>query len=67
VVVFTHLCEALGLFPAMRWGDDDSLGHYIDLGSAALAVTLFPLGYLLHAMALRAQCIPIPLAQVAAP
>jgi hypothetical protein len=46
----THLAEALDLLPWMRWGLDHSPGHYLDLGSAALAVTLFPTGYLIHAL-----------------
>jgi hypothetical protein len=46
LVVLTHVCEALHLFPAMGWGREDSIGHYLDLGSAVLGVTLFPLGYL---------------------
>jgi hypothetical protein len=50
VVVLTHLCEALGLFPWMHWGDEHSVGHYLDLGSAVLGLTLFPVGYLLHAL-----------------
>ena len=50
VVVLAHLCEALGLFPWMRWGLEHSAGHYLDLWSALLGVTLFPLGYLLHSL-----------------
>jgi hypothetical protein len=50
VVVLTHLCEALHLFPWMHWGDEHSVGHYLDLGSAVLGLTLFPVGYLLHAL-----------------
>lgn len=49
VVALTHVSEALGLFSAMRWGQEDSLGHYFDLASAILGFTLFPLGYLLDA------------------
>jgi Ca2+/Na+ antiporter len=48
VVVLTHLCEALHLFPWMHWGDEHSVGHYLDLGSAVLGLTLFPVGYLLN-------------------
>ena len=33
VVVLAHVAEALHLFPAMRWGEPDSVGHYIDLSS----------------------------------
>jgi hypothetical protein len=50
VVIFTHICEALQLFPSMGWGQEHSAGHYLDFGSALLGFTLFPLGYLLHAL-----------------
>ena len=49
-VVFTHVCEALGLFPWMRWGLKGSVGHYLDFWSAAVGLTLFPVGYLFHAL-----------------
>ena len=48
VVVLTHVCEALHLFPWMHWGDEHSIGHYVDLGGAVLGLALFPVGYLLH-------------------
>jgi hypothetical protein len=47
-VVLTHVAEALHLFPAMRWGEPDSIGHYLDLSSAVLGVTLLPTGHMLH-------------------
>ena len=50
MVVFAHIFEALHLFPWMRWGNEQSVGHYVDLGSALLGFTLFPLGYFLHAV-----------------
>ena len=50
MVVLTHVSEALHLFPWMGWGVEDSAGHYLDLWSAALGVTLFPVGYLFHAL-----------------
>lgn len=50
LVIFTHLCEALHLFPWMHWGSEHSVGHYLDLVSAVLGFTLFPIGYLLHAL-----------------
>jgi hypothetical protein len=50
VVVLTHFCEALHLFPWMHWGDTHSVGHYLDLGSAVLGLTLFPVGYLLEVL-----------------
>jgi hypothetical protein len=53
VVVLTHVCEALHLFPWMDWGFEDSVGHYLDFWSAVLGLTLFPAGYLLHALTTR--------------
>jgi len=50
VVVLTHLCEALHLFPWMHWGSEHSAGHYLDLSSAVVGFTLFPIGYLLNAL-----------------
>ena len=50
LVVFTHVAEALHLFPWMHWGDEHSVGHYLDFWSALVGLTLFPLGYLLHAL-----------------
>jgi hypothetical protein len=50
LVVLSHICEALHLFPSMHWGGEHSIGHYLDLGSAILGLTLFPLGYLLHVL-----------------
>ena len=53
VVVLTHLCEALHLFPSMGWGLERSAGHYLDIGSAVLGLASFPLGYLLHTLDLK--------------
>src|SRR5467141_4151151 len=53
VVVLAHICEALHLFPSMEWGLERSAGHYLDLGSAVLGLTVFPLGYLLHTLNLK--------------
>jgi hypothetical protein len=53
VVVLTHVSEALQLFPSMHWGLEHSVGHYLDFGSAVLGLTLFPIGYLLHAVTKR--------------
>lgn len=55
LVVVTHVCEALHLFPAMHWGLENSAGHYTDLVGAILGLTLFPAGYFLHA--LRPSCV----------
>jgi hypothetical protein len=40
IVVLAHVAEALRLFPSMGWGESDSLGHYTDLASAVLGITL---------------------------
>jgi|SRR5215470_12426798 len=50
VVVLTHVCEALHLFPGMHWGLVHSAGHYLDLTAALLGAALFPVGYLLQAL-----------------
>ncbi len=50
LVVLTHICEALHLFPHMHWGWQDSAGHYLDLVSAILGLALFPMGYLLEVL-----------------
>lgn len=50
LVVLAHICEGLDLFHAMRWGEEQGAGHYIDVISAVLGLTLFPIGYLLHAL-----------------
>ena len=53
IVVLTHLSEALDMFPWMNWGRPHSVGHYLDFWSAVLGFTLFPVGYLLHALTKR--------------
>ena len=50
VVVIAHLCEALGWFPWMHWGQEQSVGHYIDLAAATGGLSLFPIGYLFGAL-----------------
>src|SRR5215472_2134112 len=47
IVVLTHVAEAFRLLPAMGWGLPHSPGHYLDLFSALLGLTLLPLGLLL--------------------
>jgi amino acid permease len=49
-VVLAHICEALHLFPWMKWGRENSVGHYLDLLAAVLGLTLFPIGFLLNAL-----------------
>jgi hypothetical protein len=53
LVVLAHVCEELRLFPSMHWGEPHSAGHYLDLSSAVLGLTLFPSGYLRQALAKR--------------
>jgi len=48
VVVLTHFAEALHLLPAMRWGEPDGVGHYVDLFSAVLGVTITAIAYVLR-------------------
>ena len=55
IVVLTHVAETLGLFPCMRWGFKDSPGHYLDLLCATVGFTLFPVGYLMHAVRMCAD------------
>lgn len=50
IVALAHFAEAFSLLPWMGWGLENSLGHYLDLGCAVLALTLFPTGYLIHAL-----------------
>jgi hypothetical protein len=60
LVVLAHIAEALHLFPRMHWGLENSVGHYVDLWSVVLALTLFPIGYLLQALSLRKSTGPLP-------
>jgi hypothetical protein len=53
LVVLTHVSEARNMFPWMGWGLEHSIGHYLDFWSAVLGLTLFPIGYLLHALTKR--------------
>ncbi len=50
MVVLAHIAEPLNWFPSMGWGLRHSVGHSIDLWSAIFGLTLFPIGYLLHAL-----------------
>lgn len=53
LVVLTHVCEGLQVLRWMHWGLQDSAGHYLDMSSAVLGLTLFPIGYVLSAFAKR--------------
>jgi hypothetical protein len=44
IVVLTHIAEGLRVLTFMGWGEAHSAGHYINLSSAVLAVTLLPGG-----------------------
>ncbi len=56
LVVLTHVSEVLHLLPWMGWGLEYSVGHYLDFWSAVLGLTLFPIGYLVHAVTKRPRC-----------
>jgi|SRR5215831_16266458 len=58
VVVIAHLCEALHVFPWMRWGEENSAGHYLNVTGVALGISLFPLGYLLQAVGRASPRLP---------
>lgn len=49
VAVF-HIFEALDLLPQMGWGQEGSVGHYLDMACAVLGLSLFTIGYLLGAV-----------------
>jgi succinate dehydrogenase/fumarate reductase cytochrome b subunit len=53
IVVLTHVCEALRLFPVMGWGLKRSPGHYLDLSAAIVGLAVFPAGYFLALAARR--------------
>jgi hypothetical protein len=53
MVVLAHIAEALQVLPWMEWGREHSIGHYLDLWSAILGLTLFPAGYLFHTLMRR--------------
>jgi hypothetical protein len=48
VVVLTHICEALRLFPRIGWGEAHSIWSLPRLSSAILGFTLLPMGYFFH-------------------
>ncbi|HZR04385.1 MAG TPA: hypothetical protein VFA61_00990 [Candidatus Udaeobacter sp.] len=55
IVVLAHVFEALRFFPSMGWGSKNSVGHYLDLICAILGFSLFPAGYLVHALKMRRE------------
>jgi succinate dehydrogenase/fumarate reductase cytochrome b subunit len=50
VVVLAHVCEAVHLFPAMRWGEAKSTGHYLDVSSAVIGITLLVVTVVIRAV-----------------
>jgi amino acid permease len=55
VVALAHVFELLRVFPRMGSGFQGSVGHYLDFLCAILGITLFSLGYLLHAVDTRVE------------
>jgi succinate dehydrogenase/fumarate reductase cytochrome b subunit len=53
LVALVHVCEALHVFLWMRWGLQNSAGHYLDLAGLLVGITLFPIGYLAFAVSRR--------------
>ena len=53
LVALMHIFEAVHFVDWMRWGSERSVGHYVDLVTAAFGLILFPTGYLLHALSKR--------------
>ncbi|HET7214983.1 MAG TPA: hypothetical protein VFL79_15450 [Terriglobia bacterium] len=45
VVIFAHVCEYSGFIPSLGWGRPGTVGHYIDLVSAAAGSILLAFGY----------------------
>ena len=48
VMALTHVFEAFSILPALGWGQPHSVGHFIDLVSALLGVTLVTTSFLLR-------------------
>ena len=48
LVILAHVCEALHRFRFMHWGESNSVGHYFDLVSAILGMTLVPIGIIVR-------------------
>lgn len=55
IVPITHICEGLQWFTFLHWGDENSIGHYIDLLTAVIGVILFPAGYFLDVIRKQKQ------------
>ena len=53
LVILAHIAEALHWFAFMHWGQEHSIGHYLDLTNAILGIALFSLGYLLYVRWMR--------------
>jgi hypothetical protein len=51
IVVLAHMAEAFHLFPQMGWGFPNSPGHYLDLSSAIIGISLFTFGCVLRCCA----------------
>jgi len=50
VVVISHIFEVLHVLASMGWGNNKSVGHYLDLVSVLLGLTFLPAGYLLRSL-----------------
>jgi uncharacterized membrane protein (UPF0136 family) len=50
VVLLSNVAEVFSLVPWMDWDLPNSIGHYVDFWGVVLGLTLFPVGYLCHAL-----------------
>jgi MFS family permease len=50
MVVLTHVAERFSLFTKMEWGRPNTAGHYLDLTSAAVGLTLPSIGHICAAL-----------------
>lgn len=50
VIVLTHVAEKFSFFPKMGWGRPNTAGHYLDLISAVIGLTLLLIGYVCSAL-----------------
>lgn len=55
-VVFAHVSEAFDLLPSMGWGKPKTPGHYVDLASTIIGITLLAVGYFLRRAARVHTC-----------
>jgi len=53
IVGAAHVCESLHVFPIMGWGEEHSVGHYLDLSGGLFGIVLFPAGVVISAFSAK--------------